>query len=85
MPWRCRCMATPEALLRRATCACSAVFGGTVPNRLSDPKPEALRQFAVTSRKRSGDADDERLRFRAEGYTAWAETKVERLFVWARA
>lgn len=61
------------------------VFGGALPNRLANPKLEALRRFAVMTRDGSGDADDERRRFRIAGYTTRAEIQVERLLVRAKS
>lgn len=55
------------------------LFGGALPNRLADPKLEALRRFAVMSRERSGDTDDERRRFHQAGYTTGSVTEVGRL------
>lgn len=61
------------------------LFGSTLPNRLSDPKLEALRRFAVVSRERSGDLQEERVLFQAAGYTVGNGVEVERLLERAKA
>lgn len=61
------------------------LFGSTLPNRLSDPRLEALRRFAVVSRERIGDLHAERVLFQAAGYTAGNGVEVERLLERAMA
>jgi hypothetical protein len=55
------------------------LIGGRVPNRISDPKLEALRRFAVMYRHADAVLDDERTRFSAAGFGPEAEDEVRRL------